>query len=148
MGRKIKNSILPWGGHAPAGIILKTITEEKDVGVWIRDDLKPSTQCLKSCKKANSVLGQMSRGVTYRDRVTWINLYKQYVRPHLEYCAQAWSPWTALDIDRIESVQERALRMVPGLANLTYKEKLKELNLQSLEERRIRGDVIQSLRII
>lgn len=90
----------------------------------------------------------MSRGVTYRDRVTWINLYKQYVRPHLEYCAQAWSPWTALDIDRIESVQERALRMVPGLANLTYKEKLKELNLQSLEERRIRGDVIQAWKVI
>ena len=39
----------------------------------------------------DSVLGQMARAVSYRDRITWVKLYKQYVRPHLDYCIQARS---------------------------------------------------------
>jgi len=76
------------GGMAPGGTVLQSVDEEKDLGVIISTDLKPSKQCAKAAKKANSVLGQMSRAVTYRDRITWVGLYKQYVRPHLEYCVQ------------------------------------------------------------
>ena len=39
--------------------------------------------------KANLVLGQLSRAVTYRDKTTFIRLYQVYVRPHLEYAALA-----------------------------------------------------------
>ena len=90
----------------------------------------------------------MSRAVHYRDRITWIGLYKQFVRPHLEYCVQAWSPWTVQDINLLESVQERAVKMVSGLSGKTYQEKLKELNLPSLADRRKRGDLIQTWKII
>ena len=76
------------------------------------------------------------------------HIYKQYVCPQLEYCAQAWSPWTEQDKGILESVQERAIRMVSGLSGKTYAEKLAELNIQSLEERRIRGDMIQTWKII
>ena len=148
LGRRNPGFSYTMGGHAPAGTILESVKEEKDVGVWISDNLKPSHQCAKAAKKANSVLGQMSRAVTYRDRLTWVGLYKQYVRPHLEYCAQAWSPWTEQDKGILESVQERAIRMVSGLSGKTYAEKLAELNIQSLEERRIRGDMIQTWKII
>ena len=66
------------------------------------------------------VLGQMARAFSYRDKCTWIRLYKQYVRPHLEYAVQAWSPWTDEDIDLIESVQKRAVKMTYGLKADTY----------------------------
>ena len=33
----------------------------------------------------------------YRDRWTFVRLYKLYVRPHLEFAAPAWSPWTIQD---------------------------------------------------
>ena len=84
-------------GFAPAGTVLDSVSEEKDVGVWISSNLKPSLNCQKAANKANSVLGQMARAVSYRDRITWVKLYKQYVRPHLEYCVQAWSPWLEQD---------------------------------------------------
>ena len=71
-------------------------TEEKDVGVMITTNLKPSTQCAKAAKKANQVLGQLARAVTYRNR-TFLNLFLSHVRPHLEYSVQSWSPWTAQD---------------------------------------------------
>ena len=96
-----------------------------------------------AAKKAHQVLGQMSRGLHFRDKRTWIQLYTQYCRPHLDYCAQAYSPWTVADTDLLESVQERAVRMVSGLKGKTYKERLKEVGLTTLSERRVRGDQIQ-----
>ena len=65
---------------------------EIDVGVLTTTDLKPSKQCSAAAGKANGVLGQISRGVKYRDKKTFIQRYKVFVRPHLEYCIQAWSP--------------------------------------------------------
>ena len=78
---------------------------EKDLGVMVHNTLKPSTQCAKAAKKANKVIGQLIRGVGYRDKKVFINLYKTYVRPHLEYCAPAWCPWTIGDREVLEAVQ-------------------------------------------
>ena len=130
------------------GIKLESIDSEKDVGVMIHNSLKPSLQCNTAAKKANKVLGQMSRSLSYRDKNTWIALYKTYVRPHLEYCVQAWNPWLNKDIEVLENVQKRAVRMVSGLKGNTYEEKLKEVGLTSLVERRGRGDMIQVWKIL
>jgi len=65
---------------------------ERDVGVTTTPTLKPSAQCAKAAQTAAGVLSQISRAFHYRDRKTWIGLYKTYVRPHLEYAVQAWSP--------------------------------------------------------
>ena len=90
----------------------------------------------------------MARSLSYRDRTTWINIYKVYVRPHLEYAVQSWSPYTKADIDVLEDVQRRAVRMTSGLTSATYEGKLAELNLLSLEDRRARGDMIQTWKIL
>ena len=48
---------------------------EKDVGVLIHRNLRPSLQCVQAAKRANSVLGQLSRAVSYRDKETFMSLY-------------------------------------------------------------------------
>ena len=136
------------GGYAPAGVILKSSEEEKDVGVIIHNSLKPSKQCAKAATKANQVLGQMMRAFHYRDKHTWPRLYKTYVRCHLEYSVQAWNPWSQADIDLLEGVQKRALRAVSGLEARTYEERLKECGLKTLVERRKRGDMIETWKIL
>ena len=90
----------------------------------------------------------MSRAVKYRDKKTFIQLYKVYVRPHLEYCVQAWSPYLKADKEKLEKVQIRAVNMVAGLKGRSYLDKLREVNLTTLEERRERGDMIQTFRIV
>ena len=51
------------------------------------------------------VLGQLARGVTYRDRVTFIRLYQVFVLPHLSYAVSAWAPYNKADKDLLEKVQ-------------------------------------------
>ena len=133
------------GGYAPAGAVLESVVEEKDVGVMVHNTLKPSAQCAKAAKKANQVLGQMARAFHYRDKDTWIKLYKTYVRCHQEYAVQAWSPWTQADKELLEAVQKRAVRMVSGLRGKEYEDRLKEVGLTTLEARRQRGDMIRGL---
>jgi hypothetical protein len=84
---------------------LEATCEEKDIGVAVTSNLKPSAQCAKAAKTAQTVLGQLSRAFHYRDRHVFARLYKQYVRPHLEFSTSAWSPWTAQDIECLEKVQ-------------------------------------------
>ena len=131
------------GGYAPGGTILTEVSEEKDIGVMIHNSLKPSVQCARAVKKANQVLGQMSRSFHYRDKTVWIRLYKTFVRPHLEFSVQAWSPWTKSDCELMERVQRRAVNMVVGLKSSSYADKLEEVGLTTLVDRRARGDVIQ-----
>ena len=86
----------------------------------------------------------MARGFHFRDRKVWIDLYKTYVRPHLEYAVQCWSPWTQKDIKLIENVQERSVNMCSGLSSKTYVDKLIELDLMLLEMRQLRANLVQT----
>ena len=97
--------------------------------------------------KANQILDQLLRAFTYRDRHSFVKIYKQYVRLHLEYCVQAWSPWLQQDIDLLENVQRRALKAVSGLSG-SYEEKLVALKMQSLQDRRVRGDMLQTFKLL
>ena len=76
---------------------LQETKEEKDIGVKITSNLKPATQCAAAAKTAQGVLSQITRAFHYRDRHIFMGLYKQYVRPHLEFSTRAWAPWTEGD---------------------------------------------------
>ena len=130
------------------GIKLSEVKIEKDIGVKVSHDLKPSIQCLEAAKTANYMLGTISRAFHFRDRHVFLNLYKQYVRCHLEFSVSAWCPWTAVDKDVLERVQRRAVNMISGLSGRNYEDKLKELRLESLEKRRIHIDMLQTFKII
>ena len=83
-----------------------------------------------------------------RDRKVFKRLYIQYVRPHLEYASAVWNPWLKGDIDLIEAVQKRAVKMMSGLEGKTYEERLEEIGLDSLETRRSKADLIQTFKIM
>ena len=81
-----------------------------------------------------------------------LTFYTTLVRPHLEYCVQLWSPkprygnWKV--IMDIENVQRRYTRLIDGIGLRTYGERLNALSLTTLLERRARGDLIETFKIV
>ena len=109
--------------YAMLNMDLAATTEERDLGVITSSKLKPTAQCAKAAKTAQAVLGQLARAFHFRDRyVLFVQLYTTYVRPHLEFAIQAWSPWTAADKEVLEQVQKRAIIMVSGQRGCDYEQ--------------------------
>ena len=130
------------------GSILSKTVKEKDLGVSMNANMKVSEQCRIAASKGNQILGMIRRNITYKEKSLIVPLYKAIVRPHLEYCIQAWSPYLRKDIDMLEKIQRRATKLIPGLRDLTYEERLKECGLTTLETRRLRGDQIEVFKIL
>ncbi len=127
---------------------LDTSEEEKDLGVLITSNLKPASQCLSAAKKATSAWRWSRRSFKYINQESFKKLYKSYIRPNLEFCISAWSPYLSKDIKILESVQRRATRYVPGLLNMDYEKRLEKLNIYNLTARRLRGDLIETYKLL
>ena len=127
---------------------IKSVDETKDLGTIVTRDLKAHKQCEEACKKANRILGFISRNFEFKSADIIVPLYKSLVRPHLEYAIQFWSPYTIRDVEKLERVQRRATKLIPWLRNKSYEERLKHLGLLSLQTRRLRGELIQAFKIL
>lgn len=126
---------------------LTVTTEEKDLGVLVDDKLIFDKHIKEIVKKANRRIGLIKKGFDCLDKVMFMNLYPVLIRPLLEYCVQVWSPYLQRDIDILERAQRRATKIVPALRNLPYEERLRRLNLTTLEEERVRGDMIETFKL-
>lgn len=143
VGRNNPNLDYTLKGHT-----LEETEQERDIGIIIHKSLKPGAQCKRAAAKARAVLGQICRNFHFRDRHVFLQLYKQYVRPHLEFSSAAWSPWMQGDKDELEKVQEKVLRMTAGLKEREYKDRCKEVGLETLEERRTVNDLTETYKIL
>ena len=73
--------------------VLGRTTQKKDLRVTFSADMKVSEQCGIAASKGNQILGLIRRTIIYREKQIIVPLYKAIVRPHLEYCIQAWRPY-------------------------------------------------------
>ena len=95
------------------GVIeIEKVTSEKDLGVIGDQTLNFSEHISTKVNKANRNLGLFFRTFTYMDKEMFLNLYKSFVRPHLEYAVSVCSPLYKKDMIVIENVQRRATKLV------------------------------------
>ncbi|BHF74019.1 hypothetical protein SprV_0401710300 [Sparganum proliferum] len=129
-------------------IRLPAESSQKDLGVWIQNNLKPTLQCHKAGKNAMGMQHEIKRAFVTFDQNLFGRVYGTFVRPHLEYGLQAWRPWLVKDQARLERVQLRATKLVNDLKSQTYTDRLNCLKLFPLSYRRQTGDLILVCKII
>ena len=128
------------------------VETEKDLGVHTTTDLKWSTHIEKAVYKAKSVVSWIKRSLVCRNKFVMLNVYKTLVRPHIEYAVQVWNPaaihgnWK--QIMQLEDVQRSFTRLIDGIGIMPYEIRLQKLQLTTLLERRMRGDLIETYRIV
>ena len=91
--------------------------------------MKSSSQCLKSAATARKVIGMVRMTFRNLDVSDFRLIYKTYIRPHLEFCIQAWSPHFVKDIQVLENVQKAATNLVPKLRKYSYPDRLKTIGV-------------------
>ena len=130
------------------GVPLDYTEVEKDIGVHIDDKLSFDSHIAKKCKKANSMFALIRRTFKFLDMDMFLPLYKAIVRSHLDSCSSVWSPYEIKHINAIERVQRRATKQIPGFKDLTYAQRCRKLKLPTLLYRRVRGDLIETFKIL
>ena len=96
----------------------------------------------------NLVPAKVKRNIKWKNMEVMVRLYKALVRSRIEYCVQAWNPYLEKDKILLERVQRRATKMIEGLGNMSYEERLRRTGLTTLEERRKRGDLIETFKMV
>ncbi len=83
--------------------------------------------------------------VSWPRKGNFVPLYYSLTRPHLEYAIQNTFSYLKKDVDYVERVQPLATSKVKGTNTISYAERLSELDLQTLEHRRVQGDLMVAL---
>ncbi|TRZ11768.1 hypothetical protein HGM15179_015341 [Zosterops borbonicus] len=94
---------------------LESCLVKKNLGVFFNVPIDMIQHCAKVAKKANDILACIKIGMASR---TWAD-----------------------DIEVLESVQRRAMKLEKGLESKSYQEWLGKLGSFSLEKRRLREDL-------
>jgi len=127
---------------------LSVASSEKDIGVTVDSHLSFEEHIQAKVNKANSTMAVIRKTYSHLDEKSFLLLYKAIVRPHLEYANAVWAPHLKKHVDSIENVQRRATRQIVGLKDKTYEERLRHLKLPTLSYRRLRGDMIETFKIL
>ena len=138
--------------HVLDDTILDSIESEKDLGIFTDYDLDWKANIRSCIKDANKMIAWVTRNIVNKEKTVMLNIFKTLIRPKLEYCVQIWNPvachgnWQI--IHELESVQRRFTRLISDIGLLPYSERLLSLQLTTLAERRIRGDLIETFKIV
>ena len=120
----------------------------KDLGIYIDPKLKFKSHINDIARRSKQRSSLIFRCFLSRDTSNFLQAYKVYIRPLLEYDSPVWSPSQVHLINIIEDVQRSFTRRLPGLSGLSYAERLAKLKLQSLEHRRLILDLFFCYKIV
>ena len=93
-------------------------------------------------------MGLIRRSYTYLDKNSFLYLLNALIRPHLMYFVSIWYPLQKKDKELIENVLHRASKLIPGISNFSYTDRLRAIDIPRMKYRRIRGGMIQVYKIL
>lgn len=127
---------------------LKETKVQTDLGVKITEDLKWEEHIASITKKAKSLIYLIRKAFGVITPEMMLQIHKTFIRPILEYAFQVWSPYFVKDIELLERVQRSFTKIPRLLKRRSYEERLEVLKLTTLKDRRDRGDLIETFKIL
>jgi hypothetical protein len=127
---------------------IEIIDKKKDLGINFTSNLKFDEHIGLTLNKVNSHIGLLKRNFIHMDKKQFLLLYKGLIKPITDYGNIIYYPVTKKNKQLVENTQRIATRIIPELRVLTYKQRLRALNLPTLDYRRQRGDMIQVFKLI
>src|ERR1043165_4717823 len=130
------------------GVELELVSNFRDLGVLFESTLCFTSNIAKLVATAKQRISLLFRSFKTRDQNSLMQAYKSYIIPILGYCSPIWSPGFMGDILLIESFQRNFTRNLPGFEYVPYTDRLRMLNLPSLELRRLYADLVLCFKIL
>jgi hypothetical protein len=130
------------------GVAVPQRNDYVDLGVTISGNLSFDTHINNIVSKARLRVSTLFRGFVTRNLYVMRRAFTTYVRPILEYNSVVWNPSLIHQIETLENVQRQFSKRIPQLSALTYLERLALLDLEPLEMRRLKLDLIYYFKIL
>ena len=133
----------------PSGNIICEKEHIKDLGVLISNNLTWTKHIEEVVSKARSMMGWALRTFSTRKRDPMITIWNTQIRPILDYCSPLWSPCPTdiKNIDLLEQTLRTFTREIDGMEGLDYAERLKKLEMYSVQRRHERYKLIYMYKI-
>merc|ERR1712098_122864 len=107
----------------------------KDLGELTTNDLKFREHINNITSSSKIIMGMLLRTFSTRDKEPMIKMFNTYIKSKLEYCSILWSPEKQTPISELEDIQKIFTKKIDGMEGLNYHERLKKLNMYSLERK-------------
>ena len=133
---------------SPDHNILPKSGEVKDLGILMSENCDFDSHIASVAKKCSRLCGWILRTFSTRSKSVLLTLFKSIVLPHLDYGSQLWSPYKVKNINALEKVQRVFTKHIDGMHDLPYTERLKALQIYSLQRRRDRYMAIYIWKIL
>lgn len=130
------------------GSEIDNVSKLKDLGVYFESNLSFKSQVSHVVTTAKQRIFLLFRCFLTKDIKSLLLGFKSYILPIVSYCSSVWSPSSVGDILLLESVQRVFTKKIPGFENKSYFERIKSLNLPTLELRRLYSDLTLCYKIL
>ncbi|CAL4209874.1 unnamed protein product, partial [Meganyctiphanes norvegica] len=114
----------------------------KDLGILASNDLLFKEHMNKIINSSKVIMGMLLRTFSTREKDPMLKMYNTYIKSKMEYCCIVWSPVQQKYINELEKIQKSFTKKINNMEEVDYHERLKQLNLFSLERRRDRYFII------
>ena len=130
------------------GNSIKCDDEVKLLGVTIDFKLDFNTHISNICKKAARQLNVLKRIGTHLNRLAKLTIYHSFIMSNLSFCPLTWHFCSEKNTNKIEKLQERALRFIYDDYTNSYNHLLEQSKLPSLKIRRMRTMALETYKIV
>jgi ribonuclease P/MRP protein subunit RPP40 len=130
------------------GVAIPCQNSYVDLGVTVTSNLSFELHINNIVSKARQRISTLFRGFLTRNLYIMRQSFTTYIRPLLEYNSIVWNPSFIYLIDVIENVQRNFSKRIQSISSLSYLERLAVLDLEPLELRRLRFDLIYYFKVL